>query len=139
MSNFNVAQLEALRSAFSSVGRPNISVNQVEWHLGYHDEPLLEYCTRHGITLQAYSPLGGPGAAHPSPTALQSRAVRAAAVAHNVSVYQVALRWTLQRHVPLVTATSSAVHMAADLAPLFAFELSSLEMKALDAVQHDPD
>ena len=36
-------------------------VNQVQWHLGFHDDALLAYCKQHGITLQAYSALGGGG------------------------------------------------------------------------------
>jgi diketogulonate reductase-like aldo/keto reductase len=59
VSNYRQCHLEALLSA------PNVStaplVNQVEWHLGYHNDSLLEYCKAHNITLQAYSPLGGGG------------------------------------------------------------------------------
>ena len=136
VSNFDSAQLAALQHAVnaSTSSAANISVNQVEWHLGHHDDVLLAYCTRAGITLQAYSPLGGSAAAHPDPAALQAAAVKAAASAHSVSVYQVALRWSLQRGVPLVTATASAAHMAADLSPLFRFELSRAQMAALDCV-----
>ena len=49
-------------------------------------------------------------------------------------VHQVALKWSLQRGVPVVTATGSAAHMASDLAPLFDFSLSAAEMAALDGV-----
>jgi len=133
VSNFDTDQLEGMRAAAASEGRAaNLSVNQVEWHLGYHDEPLLAYCRAAGITLQAYSPLGGPAGSHPSPEVLHSPAVTTAAGAHNVSVYQVALRWSLQRGVPLVTSTSSEAHMEADLSPLYGFSLSDEEMAALD-------
>lgn len=108
--------------------------NQVEWHLGRHDEALLAYCRAHGIILQAYSPLGGPAASHPDPAALRAPAVLAAAAAHRVSVYQVALRWSVQRGVPVVTASSSAAHLADDLG-VFGFELTPAEVSALDAVQ----
>ena len=138
VSNFDSAQINALREAVAAQpahAAANISINQVEWHLGHHDDELLASCKLAGVTLQAYSPLGGPAAAHPDPAALHAAAVEAAARAHNVSVYQVALRWSLQHGVPLVTATASPAHMVDDLEPLYHFQLSDDEMAALDRIQ----
>merc|ERR1711979_174160 len=98
-----------------------VAVNQVEWHFGYHDETLRAFCWQHGITLQAYSPLGGPAAPHPAAELLKSTPVELAARTHNRSSAQIALRWALQQGVPVVTASAKDDRMVADLEPLFNF------------------
>jgi diketogulonate reductase-like aldo/keto reductase len=85
-SNFEVAHMEEL---IKWGARP--SVNQVEFHVGYHDDYLQKWCLAHGIQQQAYSPLGRGQL----PTT-KAPAVLAAAQAHNVTAAQVALRFVVQ-------------------------------------------
>ena len=56
VSNFRVNHLEAIRR----VATLPISVNQVALTAKVHDDALIAYCHAHGITLQAFAPLGSP-------------------------------------------------------------------------------
>lgn len=73
----------------------------------------------------AYSPLHSP--------CLQDEQVKSIASTHNVSVYQLALRWLVQSNISFVTATNKTSHMTSDLA-VFDFALSSAEMALLGAL-----
>lgn len=53
VSNYTVRHLEQLLDA----GLPAPAVNQIECTPFLTQEPLREYCSRHGIRLQSYSPL----------------------------------------------------------------------------------
>jgi len=132
VAGFGVAHLDHLLPFVAKVNGSTslVAVNQVEWHLGWHDEELLAYCQKHGIRLQARSPLGGPGASH-GHGHLSSEAVQAAARKYGVTPAQVALRWSLQRGVPVVTSGTEQTHMVEDLSPLFVFSLSTSELDIL--------
>ncbi|HTT73262.1 MAG TPA: aldo/keto reductase [Thermoplasmata archaeon] len=56
VSNFGVEELEA---AAGHLAEARIAVNQVRYNLFDRDEaePVREYCARHGILLEAYTPL----------------------------------------------------------------------------------
>ena len=103
-------------------------VNQVEYHLGMGADPagLHSYCASHGIVLEAYSPL-----AHGK--ALGGSAVAAVAAAHKKSAAQAALAYVVQRGMPVVTRSSSALHLKADL-DLWSWNLTTVEYASLDAV-----
>jgi len=73
----------------------------------------------------AYSPLHSP--------CLEHTQVQAMAAAHNVSVYQVALRWLVQSNVSFVTASNKSSHLTSDLA-IFDFSLTGAEMATLDSL-----
>jgi diketogulonate reductase-like aldo/keto reductase len=59
--------------------------------------------------------------------------VKRAAVAHQVSAAQVALRWVVQQKALVLTAASKASYIAQDL-DLFSFSLDELEMARLSAI-----
>lgn len=103
------------------------AVNQIEWHLGWHDDQMLAYLEAHGIVMQAYSPLGGAGSQHPS---VPLSSLEQIAATHGVSTAQVALRWSLQQGVCPVTATLNVEHMKGDLG-IFRFNLTQPEMTNL--------
>lgn len=111
-----------------------VAVNQVEWHLGWHDDALLRFCSSRGITLQAAYPLAGPGSRHPA-ASLASPAVARAAQRHNVSPAHVALRWALQRGLPLVAPQGAAGESRAELEAFFGIHLSEKEVGDLDNLQ----
>lgn len=135
VADFRVCHLEQLLPHVrpTSGNTSFVAVNQVEWHLGWHDDALLTYCRKHGITLQAASPLGSPAGRHPA-ASLASPAVAAAARAHAAAPARVALRWALQRGVPLVAPAGAAGGARAELEALFGLELTRAEMSALDAL-----
>ena len=109
VSNFHLRHLRSLLAnpALSLAPR----VNQVEWHLGWHDDALLAYCGERSITLEAYSPLGGGGTTtgHNGGVALDDPVVSNIAKGHNASTAAVALRWSLQVESTSYTYTSYIV------------------------------
>ena len=124
LSDYNVTQIA---ETLAVATRP-IALHQVEWNPLDHDEEMLALCEKHGIRLQAWSPLGGAeGSVFEDPT------IKAVAAAHNVSAAQVSLKWSLQRGVAVVVGTDNPAHMASDL-DVWGFELSADEMSAISAI-----
>lgn len=125
ISDYNVTQiLDTLETATQP-----IEVNQVEWNPLNHDDSMLEFCKKHGIQLQAWSPLGGSKG-----SVLGNSVVETIASSHNVSTAQVTLRWALQRGVAVVVGTANPDHVVGDL-DLFGFELSSEEVDTISNLQ----
>mmetsp|Transcript_25235 Transcript_25235/g.40403 ORF Transcript_25235/g.40403 Transcript_25235/m.40403 type:complete len:294 (+) Transcript_25235:26-907(+) len=126
VSNFKRSDLEPLLAAARVVP----AVNQIRLNVLDHDDDTVSFTRAHNITVEAYSPLGRDSHKIPKNTAIQGLAVR-----HNVSTYQVALRWVLQHgHVATFQSTSQ-LHQKED-ADVFGFSLSDAEMKLLDKLQH---
>jgi diketogulonate reductase-like aldo/keto reductase len=134
VSNFHVTHLESLfQEVRDRTGRdPNVTANQIPWNLGQHDDALFAWCQQRGITIESYSPLGGPNVNIP---VNQIPEVVSIAQAHNVSAFQVTFRWIVQQGIVLVTASVNPSHMAEDLDSLFAFSLTDSEMATLSGLQ----
>lgn len=132
VSNFDAEQVAELARA-SGVAP---AVNQVEWHLGYHNETLLAAMKADGVVLEAWAPLAGPTAGmagHPGVPLGDPHLGRVAAGHHGATAAQVALRWSVHKGVAPVTATCSAAHAKGDLAA-FDFDLSEDEVSLLDSL-----
>ena len=125
VSNFTVAHLEEL--AQTSDVLP--SVNQVEFNPYLYQRELLEYCKKHRIQLEAYSPLSRG-------RRLEEPSIRAVADAHHKSPAQVVLRWGLQHDV-VVIPKSVRPERIVENGQLFDFELSDREMARLDQLNEN--
>ena len=102
------------------------AVDQVLFNPFNFRRELLEFCDRHGIVLEAYSPLErGRGVGHTRVTQIAARLDRTPA--------QVLLRWSVQ-HGAVVIPKSSRRERIESNARIFDFELSSEDMLALDAL-----
>jgi diketogulonate reductase-like aldo/keto reductase len=136
VSNFNTEQVEEIVAATGS----GPAVNQVEWHLGYHNETLLADMKTRGVALAAWASLSGPTTSgpggHPGISLGDSR-LQPFAERHGASTAQIALRWSVHKGVVPVTGTCSSAHAIGDLAA-FNFELSEQEIADLDALQAVP-
>jgi methylglyoxal/glyoxal reductase len=122
VSNFGVAELDSV-AAMASV-MP--AVNQVNFNPFAFRRSLLAACQRHGVTLEAYSPLGtGRLLADPAVGAVAARAGRTPA--------QVLLRWCVQRSVPVVSKSTHRDRIAAN-GQIFDFELTGEDVSQLDAL-----
>lgn len=111
------------------------AINQIELHPHLSLQPLVKYCEKQGIAVEAWSPLGGlEGKGGKS---LEDPALKKIAEKHGKSVAQVILRWDLQRGI--ITIPKS-IHQARirENANLYDFELSTAEMKAIDDLDKDP-
>ncbi|KAK7247811.1 aldo-keto reductase [Aureococcus anophagefferens] len=106
ISDYNATHIEETLE----VAEVPVALHQVEWNPKKHDEDMLKLCQKHGIQLQAWSPLGGAEGS-------------------------VTLKWSLQRGVAVVTGTDNKDHMASDL-DLFGFALGYYdEVAAISALQ----
>lgn len=101
-------------------------VNQIEFHPGYMQTGTVDYCQRHSIVVEAWSPLGrGALLNHP--------AVEEIAAKHKVSTAKVLLRFCLAHNVlPLVK--SSSEERLKDNLSLFDFKLSEQDLYVLRGI-----
>ncbi|CAE7215381.1 unnamed protein product [Symbiodinium pilosum] len=126
VSNFDKKSMESLMKT----AKVKPAVNQIELNVLEYDAEALAYSESLNITVEAFSPVGRSG--H-SGDIRDNKVVKGVAASHNISTYQVALKWIIQHGRLLTFQSSSAEHQASDAA-IFDFELSDSEMKALDAL-----
>lgn len=102
------------------------AVNQIHLNVLNHDDDTIAYCQANGIIPMAYSPL--------QDGVTQDPTVQNVASSHNVSTYQVALKWVVQHGMLATFQSTKASHQEED-ADIFSFELTSDEIAALDGIQ----
>jgi methylglyoxal/glyoxal reductase len=122
VSNFGAADLENV--AATATVMP--AVNQVNFNPFAYRRTLLGACQRHGVVLEAYSPLG-TGRHLPDATvgAIAARLGRTPA--------QVLLRWCVQHGVPVISKSAHRDRIAEN-SQIFDFELTGEELSQLDAL-----
>lgn len=131
VSNYNTEHLAELHEVGA---RP--AVNQVEFHLGYHNETLLAASQALGVTLSAWGSLSGPTTGRNPGVSLSDPRLQSIAKRYNVSTAKLALRWLASKGVVPITATCSRQHAMDDIATA-SFELSEVDKAILDAL-HAP-
>lgn len=96
VSNFNLRQLEEARQCLSIT---DVVSNQVEYSLYKRDieKELLPYCTRSGITITAYRPLGLGNISREinDPNSKIGEALKKMAAKYSKTPVQVALNWVI--------------------------------------------
>ena len=120
-SNFELPQLKQL----VATGNPP-AVNQVSWHVGYHDDFLRDFAKENKIVLQAYSPLGDG-----SSELITGPLVSGIGERYSKSGAQVSLRWVAQHGVPLSTKSTEAKYLSQDI-DIFDWALGDDDMTKLD-------
>ncbi len=131
--NFNEAALTQLLRCCTI---PPV-VNQVERHPLLPQFPLLEFCSRHNIWMQAHTPFGGSQGIE---EILNHPVVEQVAKETGLSRAQVVVRWNLQQGVLVVTKCSQESHAneilscTNDNPEITKIKLSPKHMKALDNV-----
>ncbi|HIS56882.1 MAG TPA: aldo/keto reductase [Candidatus Fimimorpha excrementavium] len=122
ISNFKEQDMENILS--SCTVKP--MVNQLLVHIGNTPFQVMEYCRKHDILVEAYSPV-----AHGE--ILKSEEVRAVAAKYQVTVPQLCIRYDLQIGTIPLPKTANPAHMSenADLD----FEISEQDMEILKAMK----
>merc|ERR1711998_667160 len=105
------------------------AVNQVQYHVGMGVDPIgvKSASEKHGIHLQAYSPLGNGES-----DLITGDLVTSIGATYDKTGAQVALRWIQENGVSLTTKTTKTSHMQEDL-DVFSFQLSAEDKASLDA------
>jgi diketogulonate reductase-like aldo/keto reductase len=132
VSNFSVPQMEDLLRIPQG---DRCATNQVPYSIGDRriERDLLPWCTRHGIPIMAYSPLGGPGA-----SLLRDPALARIGAARDCSAAAVALAWTIRSgNVIAIPESGSAAHIKENAVAL-TLTLTPQELQALDTAHPPP-
>lgn len=96
------------------------SVNQIEFHPYHQQKPLIDYCEKHGVQLQAWCPLmRGQLQDHPLLNSIAHR--------YHKSVAQVILRWEIQSGISTIPKTTTESRLVENFS-IFDFELSSTDV-----------
>ncbi|MES1039759.1 aldo/keto reductase [Peribacillus simplex] len=122
VSNFHVHHLENLLA--NSEVKP--VVNQIELHPLLTQVEIREYCAKHEIKVESWSPLGRGNL-------LEEPTINHIAKKHGKSSAQVLIRWHLQHDLVVIpkSITSSRIE---ENAQVFDFSLSLNEMNQIDAL-----
>jgi diketogulonate reductase-like aldo/keto reductase len=134
VSNFSEQHLESLMRQTEVVP----AVNQVELHPFFTQRPLREFHAKHGITTEAWSPLGGIQRYRPADpnavlNALEHPTVTSIAYEYGKTPAQVVLRWHIE-HGVIAIPKSVKPHRIAENIDVFDFELTADEVAAIDAL-----
>ena len=103
-------------------------IDQVEFHPGYRQEELMQYCLEHAILLEASSPLGNG-------QILEYDTIKKIASDHGKSAAQICLGWALQKGAAVIPKTTDPERLIQNL-DVFDFVLTSEEMRDLDSVPY---
>jgi methylglyoxal/glyoxal reductase len=125
VSNFNVHHLEEIIANCEIIPM----VNQVEYHPRFNQRELHDFCKRHGIHLEAWSPLMQGGL-------LEEPALVEIAKKYNKSTAQIIIRWDLQTGVVTIPKSVKS-HRIAENVDVFDFELSQEDMDIINALNQD--
>ena len=103
-------------------------VDQIEYHPGQMQEETVDYCRKHDILVEAWSPLG-------TGRMLTDRRLQDIASKYGKSVAQLCIRWCLQNGVlPLPkSVTPSRIVENADI---FDFHLSDEDMATINSMPY---
>lgn len=122
VSNFFQEHLEALFKTAKVIP----AVNQIEFHPGYWQQELTDYCKAKNITVESWSPLARG-------KVFDNQVLKDIAKQHNKSVSQICLRWVIQHNVIIIPKSTSPNRMEENL-DLFDFELSQSDMELINAL-----
>ena len=128
VSNFSTAQMEAL---FAIPEGRRCATNQVLYNPADRaaEVQLIPWCTKHGMPIMAYSPLGAGGKA----ALLSNPVLTKLADARGVSPAAIALAWVMRDgRTMAITETGSTKHVRQDAAAI-GLRLTAAELKAIDS------
>lgn len=126
VSNFPLLTLHDL----TTQARIQPACNQIEVHAYYVRESLVNYCISRNICVVAHTPLGGGLSNKQSwnyEAPMESKVIKSIAEAHQVTVAQVLLRYSLQRGIVVIPKSCKPSRIAQN-SDLFGFALTNEQM-----------
>ena len=117
VSNFSIKKLDDLLSKTDEVPE----MNQVELHPLLQQNELLAYCSKKGIHLTAYSPLGSGDRSEGmkqenEPNMLENDSIKSIANKHNASPGQVLINWSADRGTAVIPKSTNEGRIKENLA-----------------------
>lgn len=122
--NFKVNQLEELMKNVNI--KPMI--NQIEYHPGFMQQDIVEYCQNQEILVEAWSPLG-------SGKLMKKEELKELANKYGKDTAQICIKWCLQNGVLPIPKTSNIERMKTNL-EVEDFEISKEDMEYLRKLQY---
>ncbi|OGS51418.1 MAG: glyoxal reductase [Euryarchaeota archaeon RBG_16_68_12] len=122
VSNYMVPHLEELLASSDVVP----AVNQIELSPFLYPKDVIDFCGKHGIAVEAYSPLTRG-------RRLGDRRLTSLSEKYDRSPAQTLIRWGLQHGFIEIPKSSRPEHIREDAA-VFDFEISPEDMRALDSL-----
>lgn len=120
VSNFWQEHLESLFQTAKVIP----AINQIEFHPGYWQPELTEYCKKQNITVESWSPLARG-------KVFGNEVLESIAKTHDKSVSQICLRWVIQHNLIVIPKSTTPERIKENI-NLFDFELSEEEMKHIN-------
>lgn len=127
VSNFTIEYLERLMSGTTVIP----AVNQIELHPHLSQVELRDYCKKHGIAVESYSPIGGAGG-----KLLDEPILHEISSKYDKSPAQVTIRWHLQHELIVIPKSVTPERIKQNI-DVFDFELSEEDMAAIDNLNVD--
>ena len=116
VSNFLVHHLEELISGCEI----EPMVNQIEFHPGHNQKETVEFCKKHGIVVEAWSPLGRG-------VILENELLSEIAKRYNKTIAQICIRWIIQQDIVALPKSVTQKRIKSNF-EIFDFELSKEDM-----------
>lgn len=124
--NFDIEHLQRIIDECDIVP----TVNQIECHPYLQQRELKEFCVKHDIKIQAYSPLMN------GKTVLNDLVIQKIADEYHKTAAQIILRWHLQTNSLVIPKTVTASRMTENLA-IFDFVLSENDLQKIALLDHN--
>lgn len=124
--NFEIEHLERLLDECDV--KPVL--NQIECHPHLAQNEIKEFCAKHDIFVEAWSPLEQGG------EILKDDVIKTIAEAHQKTTAQVVLRWHLQNNTIVIPKSVTPSRIEENF-QVFDFELTAEEMKQIDSLNLD--
>lgn len=99
-------------------------VNQIEFHPGQMQREVVDYCRKHKIQIEAWSPLG-------TGLMLKNEELKKIAEKYNKSVAQLCIRWCIQNGTLPLPKSVTPLRIKEN-AKVFDFEISSKDMNIIN-------
>ncbi|TQI70586.1 alcohol dehydrogenase (NADP+) [Gramella sp. Hel_I_59] len=108
VSNFSIEKLEELMNDTDHAPE----MNQVELHPYLQQDKLLEFCSKNGINVTGYSPLGSGDRsdemkADDEPSLLENPVINKIAKKHGASAGQILIKWSEQRGTAVIPKSTN--------------------------------
>lgn len=133
LSNFKVHHLESLLRHATVLP----AVNQIEYHPGFMQQDIVDYCTARNILIEAWSPLG-------TGRLLDNELLMRIGDKYGKSAAQVCIRWALQNGTLPLPKSVTASRIKENL-DVFDFHLTTADMASINDMAYaggsglDPD